>query len=176
VKQTTEPSVDASAKKLRRKSRKIRSLYVLLTLLLVAFIGAGAGGYKLFDNSRKESARLRAENAQLANPEESAKLETERVKASVAQLIDVPEDEDPTIASVVDASKLSNQAFFKNAQNGDKVLMYSKAKKAILYRPSSNKIIEVAPINIGNNEKPANPDPDPDADPDSDAESDNKAP
>jgi len=41
--------------------------------------------------------------------------------------------------------------------------MYSKAKKAILYRPSSNKIIEVAPINIGNNEKPAEADRDTDS-------------
>ncbi len=170
MKQSTESSADVTAKKLRVKSRRINRLYKVVILLVLLLLAAGAVGYKLFDNSRKESARLRAENAQLANPEESAKLETERVKASVAQLIDVPEDEDPTIASVVDASKLSNQAFFKNAQNGDKVLMYSKAKKAILYRPSSNKIIEVAPINIGNNEKPANPDPDPDA------ESDNEAP
>jgi hypothetical protein len=31
---------------------------------------------------------------------------------------------------------------------GDKVLIYSRAQKAILYSPSKNKIIEVAPINL----------------------------
>ena len=55
----------------------------------------------------------------------------------------------PTVATVSDVSKLKNQAFFANAKNGDKVLIYQNAKKAILYRPSSNKIVEFGPINLG---------------------------
>ncbi len=38
------------------------------------------------------------------------------------------------------------QPFFANAQVGDKVLIYYKAKKAILYNPTDNKIVEVGPI------------------------------
>lgn len=157
MKKSKDISAEASAKKPSKKSKKINNLYVAMALVAVLVIGAGAVGYKKIDDSNKETAKLREENKKLANPQESAKLETERVKTSVAKLIDVPTNEDPTIASVVDASKLSNQAFFKNAKNGDKVLMYAQAKKAILYRPDTNKIIEVAPINIGNNEKPAAP-------------------
>jgi hypothetical protein len=59
-------------------------------------------------------------------------------------------DEKPTIATVEDKKKLTSQSFFKNAQNGDKVVMYTKAKKAILYRPSEDKVIEVAYLNIKN--------------------------
>ncbi|PIR80160.1 MAG: hypothetical protein COU25_01495, partial [Candidatus Levybacteria bacterium CG10_big_fil_rev_8_21_14_0_10_35_13] len=54
----------------------------------------------------------------------------------------------PTIATITDKSQLSTQPFFNNAVDGDKVLVYANAKKAILYRPSTDKIIEVAPVNI----------------------------
>ena len=61
----------------------------------------------------------------------------------------LPAGETPTLATVSDASKVRSQAFFKDAQNGDKVLLYSKAGEAILYRPSTKKIISVAPVNLG---------------------------
>jgi hypothetical protein len=67
----------------------------------------------------------------------------------VSKLIEFPKNEVPTIATVTDKAKLADQDFFANSQNGDKVLIFSLAKKAILYRPSINKIIEVAPINVG---------------------------
>ena len=49
---------------------------------------------------------------------------------------------DPTVAQ-------REQQFFANSQYGDKVIIYTNAKKAILYRPGLGKIIEVAPVNIG---------------------------
>lgn len=151
-------SSSKEALKVPRKSKvRRRGIYVIIFALVLILGAGGYFAYGKYDGLKKENARIASDNAKLANPQESAKLETERVKASVAKLIDVPQDEDPTIASVVDASKLSEQAFFKNAKNGDKVVMYAQAKKAILYRPDTNKIIEVAPINIGNNEKPAAP-------------------
>ena len=61
----------------------------------------------------------------------------------------LPKDETPTLATVSDPEKLKDQRFFVNAVKGDKVLVYSLAKKAILYSPSLDKIIEVAPVNVG---------------------------
>lgn len=66
----------------------------------------------------------------------------------VGKLIQLPSGESPTFATVTDVEKLKSQAFFKNAKNGDKVLIYQKALKAILYRPSEDKIIDVGPIKL----------------------------
>lgn len=72
----------------------------------------------------------------------------------VESVMMLPTGEVPTIAVVSDKTKLSGQVFFANAQNDDKVLIYPKARKAILYRPSTRKIIEVGPVNISATEAP----------------------
>ncbi len=61
----------------------------------------------------------------------------------------LPNGETPTIATVSDPEALKDQVFFVDAQKGDKVLIYSNAKKAILYRPGDDKIITIAPLNTG---------------------------
>ena len=61
----------------------------------------------------------------------------------------LPPDESPTLATVSDMHALEGQEFFKNAQEGDKVLMYLRSRKAIIYRPSIDRIIEVGPITGG---------------------------
>lgn len=40
----------------------------------------------------------------------------------------------------------------RTQKNGDKVLIYVKAKKAILYDPAKNIIVDVAPVNIAQNQ------------------------
>lgn len=65
----------------------------------------------------------------------------------IGTLIQLPSDENPTIATITDKTKLTNQPFFTPAENGDIVLIYTNTKKAYLYRPGTNKIIDVAPIN-----------------------------
>lgn len=87
----------------------------------------------------------------LKNPQQVATEQTKAVVEKVGKLIALPTDETPSLATVQDKTRLKDQPFFKNAVNGDKLLLYIKARKAILYRESSNKIIEVAPINITKN-------------------------
>ncbi|MEK7615979.1 MAG: hypothetical protein AAB420_02105 [Patescibacteria group bacterium] len=66
----------------------------------------------------------------------------------VGQLIVLPTDEEPTVATVTDPDVLKGEAFFVNANKGDKVIIYVKAKRAILYDPVQHKIVEVAPFNM----------------------------
>lgn len=83
------------------------------------------------------------------HPEKVGQQEIAALQAEVSRLIVLP-DEQPTLATVSDATTLkASQPFFAQAENGDKVLIYSVAKKAILYRPSLHKIIEVGPVELG---------------------------
>ena len=109
-------------------------------VLVVVVIGAGSLAYYFYNNYQDLKA----------NPQKVAQQETKDLVAAVSKLMILPEGEDPTIATVADPEKLKDQAFFAKAQKGDKVLIYANAKKAVLYNPESNKIVEVAPLNIGN--------------------------
>ncbi len=69
--------------------------------------------------------------------------------AEVGRLIELPTGENPTIYTIADITKFKDQLFFQKAKNGDKVLIYTNAKKAILYDPQAKKVIDVVPVNIG---------------------------
>lgn len=55
-------------------------------------------------------------------------------------------DEIPTIATVTDVKDLPDQYFYKQAENGDKILIFANAQKIILYRPGINKVVDVATV------------------------------
>lgn len=110
-----------------------KTLIVLVALLVL--IGYGGGAYYFYQY--KKLTR---------DPSAVAKQETDNLVAAVSKLILLPTGESPAVATVQDKEKLSSEVFFKNALNGDKVLIYYVAKKAFLYRPSTNKIIETAPL------------------------------
>lgn len=83
------------------------------------------------------------------DPQYKSTKENQAVLDAVRRLIVLP-DEQPTIATVTDPDKLKNQAFFANAKVGDRVLIFTQAKKAILYDPQADRIIDVAPLNTKN--------------------------
>jgi hypothetical protein len=74
------------------------------------------------------------------------KTEAEALSREVGMVVLVPEGEIPSVAHVEDPEKLAGQEFFARAQAGDKVLVYAKAKKAILYRPAEKRVIEMMPF------------------------------
>ncbi|MEI6400272.1 MAG: hypothetical protein WCO58_02005 [bacterium] len=93
------------------------------------------------------------------NPQAISQKETSELVSKVGKLVFLPKDEVPTIATVTDPNLLKEQPFFVNAQKGDKVLIYAQSKKAILYSVSLNKVIDVAPLNIGSSTKTSTPTP-----------------
>ncbi|KKT35428.1 MAG: hypothetical protein UX12_C0031G0009 [Candidatus Collierbacteria bacterium GW2011_GWC1_45_47] len=93
---------------------------------------------------------LKTEVAQLKlDPQEKAKAETKALVAQVSKLVVLPTGEEPVVATVTDKEKLKDQPVFEKAENGDKILIYGNAKKAYIYSPSKNVVVDVIPVNIG---------------------------
>lgn len=113
---------------------------VFFFLAVVGLIGAGYYYYQYHRALQLSST---------TNLQKSAQAEVKQLVSQVGKLMDLPQGEDPTVATITDISKLKDQPFFAQAQNGDKVLIYTNSKKAILFDPKADKIIDVAPVNIG---------------------------
>lgn len=77
----------------------------------------------------------------------STTKETKAIVSKVSKLMELPNNETPTIVQVTNATQAKKESpFFAEAQKGDDALLYIKNGEAILYRPSTNKVIKVAPI------------------------------
>lgn len=116
------------------------------TLLIIVLLGAG--GFFAVGYLRSNVTISQLQQVAAKSPDAEANELINKLSKHMA----LP-NEKPTIATVEDTKKLSDQTFFKNAHEGDKVLMYTKAKKAILYRSSEDKVIEVAYLNIQGKEQ-----------------------
>lgn len=66
----------------------------------------------------------------------------------VGKYLLLPQNETPTLITVENLEQVKGQPFFTNALIGDKVLIYKQNAKAVMWRPATKKIIEVAPINL----------------------------
>lgn len=87
------------------------------------------------------------------NPNAAAEATSKRIVERVNTLFHLPAEE-PTVAQIEDKSKLESQSFFDGAQNGDYLLVYSDAKLALIYREKDNKLVNVGPVNTGQNQQP----------------------
>lgn len=132
------------AKEPRNKRRLSGKLIVAAMVLLILGLGAFGGYYfKKYQDLKKNPV----------SAERAAQEEVDRTIAKVANLYgSLPTDEKPSVATVSDKDKLKDQPFFDKAVNGDITLIYSNAKLAILYRPSTDKIINVSSVTIQSNQ------------------------
>lgn len=133
------------------KARRIRlpKNYIWI-LVLVIIIALAALAFMIYKNPAilgpLQGFKVGPVSLPKADPNEEAK----RVAAQVGKLIKLPDGETPTVVSVVDITKLSDQPFFRNGKNGNKLLIFPTSGRAILYDPKANLIIEVGPL-INNN-------------------------
>ncbi|MHB1163490.1 MAG: hypothetical protein ACYCZZ_03150 [Minisyncoccota bacterium] len=82
-----------------------------------------------------------------AHPEFSGQEQASKILANVGKLIQLPANETPSMAAINDAvNAKKGQPFLINAENGDVLIIYAKAAEALLYRPSTDKLIAVGPV------------------------------
>lgn len=78
--------------------------------------------------------------------QEQQSLTKEKIISRLSSIYLLPDEINPQIAQITDVKNLKkeNPSFYKNAQDGDTLVLYSEL--AIIYRDSINKIINVAPV------------------------------
>jgi hypothetical protein len=116
---------------------KKHSIYFVLCLVILSSLFGALYFYVKYQDA---SSQIKAVTTKLSQDEVKTLI------AKVSALVELPAGETPTIATVSDVEKLKEQVFFKRAKNGDKVLIYAEAGRAVLYRPETNKIIEIGPV------------------------------
>lgn len=122
-----EPLVSRTARRYGLKKR--RHFVVVVVVALVLIVGCfGAYFYLTHQSNRNWN-------------------DVAYVTNRVAQHMLLPTDETPALLTVTDSTKLTT-TFLKQAQNGDKILIYQNNKKAIIYRPSLDRVIAIGPVVI----------------------------
>ena len=130
----TPEEILESVEPVKDKKKKFNFTKIIaLCLLAVCLIGV-----YLFIQSRKLSQNSNAQNEK----------KVKEVVAKVEKLIDLPEDELPSLAVVEDLEMLKDQPFFADARKGDVVLLYGIAQKVFLYNPSDNLIINASSLGV----------------------------
>ncbi len=101
---------------------KYLSVPILIVVLLIC-------SYFLFFNKKSE-------------------ISSDEVIRRAGKIVVLPSDEIPTVATITDLIPLKDSLFFKDAKLGDKVIIYAKSGKAVIFRIGENKIVEIGPLNF----------------------------
>lgn len=126
----------------REKPKKKFPILTILLIVLFFILGIGAG-YFAYDYLTSQGVLDK-----INDPEYVSQLQEQQIENTLSDLKEIMllPDEQPTIATLVDidALKEENPEFYKNAKNGDLLVIYSE--KAILFREDEKRIINVAPV------------------------------
>ncbi len=129
--------------------KKISLKTILRVVVVLGLMGFAGWSFLKYQQTKTQVDKLSNPEAQ----QEAIAKEREEVLAKVGKLMILPEDEEPTIATVTDAEVLAQyQPFFRKATDGDKVIIYVQSGKSIIYSPDKNIIVNVGTISVqGNN-------------------------
>lgn len=116
-----------------RSRSRVRPSFIFLCVVTLGMLFTAGYLYTQLKTLRQDSQTATAEK-------------TEETLQRVGKLIDLPQGETPALITITDTADLKQQAFFKNVKKGHIVLFYAVARKAYLYDPEANIIVEVATL------------------------------
>lgn len=125
-----------------KKSGILLSLVVLGLLVLIAVLQF---------KSQAVTAQLRSitehlDTMQAGQPTKDQKT-ADAIVAEVRLLIDIPEDINPTVATIIDVDLLRGQnSFYDKAENGDFLIV--TPNRAILYSQKEKRILDVVAVTL----------------------------
>lgn len=122
------------------------ALIIIIFFLFVA--GSLAVAFYFYSRYQKTNQMLQAIQTTPTNP---PLTDNTQIISAVSKIFELPSTSPDTIYTIKDTAQLKDQPFFAQAINGDILIVYVQAKKAILYRPSSDKIVDVAPVSLNTN-------------------------
>ncbi len=131
--------VDTKVEKKKKIIKKPPFNWKVITVMVVLVLALGAAFY--FWNEAQTAKSSTPEAVAARNQEES-----ERVISSLSLVLYTESEDQPTVARIEDPAVLqrANEDFYRNAQAGDYLVLYPN--RAIIYRESENRVINVAPI------------------------------
>ena len=111
----------------------LKKVLIVLVALLVVVLGTSIYFFIKYQSLAQD-------------PTLQAKAKTAEVVKELSKLMVVPNDPNTVMATITDKSKLAGQKFFDLAQNGDEVVLFPGALKAVIYRPSTHRIVDIGPF------------------------------
>ncbi len=123
---------DVSRFRLLKKNKRL----VMWLVLLVMSSGLIYGYYSA---SRKLNI--------LQGSESYSASEDQELVETIRKFFELP-DETPQVRTVGDVKDLKGQELFARAKKGDKALIFPKSKRALVFRPSTGKVIEYLPVEL----------------------------
>lgn len=118
-----------------------------LIAVALALLVLGGGGTYYFYNQYQTSQRELAQ-AREASVENQQAVVDELVN-QVGSLIELPEGDTPTVATIRTTDNLADHPFLSKGLEGDRLLIYTgDSRMVVMYRPSTNKIVAVGTVTI----------------------------
>jgi len=138
VESDEETNVEVVARHVESEPKSRSWVWVIVGLVIAGLIAALLYTYFYFTSDEYR--------------EKAAAKEVAELIAEIGTKMILPVDEEPAIFDITDPAQLaSQQAFFADVEQGDKLLVYSESAKAIIYSPSRGIIVNVGPVTFDEN-------------------------
>lgn len=114
---------------MNEKTKKVfyRTTFVIIVVLAIVFaLGA-------------------AFKAEKAADEKLMKTENQAMLDRIGQLLNLP-DETPIITTIHSKEDFKDAPAFRGAEKGDKLVVWVNSNQALLYRPSTNTVLDVTTV------------------------------